>query len=158
MHPWRSPYILLLCRPVPTAAAQPWSPLMRSHSPEPPSHPRQSRRQPNVVQLRPRRSDRAVVEPKPLVSPQALDDPELRQLRDVLDHAVHASLARFTGGLSPAALTQAYAGWGVHLAISPGKQVELAAKAAGKWVRFARYASACAMRGGTCQACIEPLP
>jgi polyhydroxyalkanoate synthase subunit PhaC len=99
-----------------------------------------------------------VVENRPLVSPKALDDTELYRLRDVLDHAVHASLARFTGGLSPAALAEAYADWAVHLAISPGKQVELAAKAARKWVRFTRYASACAMRGGTCQACIEPLP
>ena len=83
-----------------------------------------------------------MVENRPLVSPKALDDTELYRLRDVLDHAVHASLARFTGGLSPAALAEAYADWAVHLAISPGKQVELAAKAVRKWVGFTRYASA----------------
>ena len=42
----------------------------------------------------------------------------------------HAGLARLTGGLSPAALSDAYMDWAVHLAISPGKQVELAARAA----------------------------
>ena len=50
-------------------------------------------------------------------------------------------MTRFTGGLSPAALAEAYADWAVHLAISPGKQVELAAKAMRKWVRLARFAS-----------------
>ena len=67
-------------------------------------------------------------------------------------------MARVTGGLSPAALADAYMDWAVHLAISPGKQVELAAKAARKWARLAQFASRCAMDGGACEPCIEPLP
>jgi polyhydroxyalkanoate synthase subunit PhaC len=94
----------------------------------------------------------------PATSADLADDAELHQLRDVLDHAAHASLARVTGGLSPAALAEAYADWAVHLAISPGKQIELAAKAARKWARLARFASGCATRGGECEPCIEPLP
>jgi polyhydroxyalkanoate synthase subunit PhaC len=44
---------------------------------------------------------------------------------DVLDHAVHAEIARFTGGLSPAAIALAFADWAIHLAASPGKQLAL---------------------------------
>ena len=86
------------------------------------------------------------------------DDAELHQLRDSLDHIAHASLARLTGGLSPAAVVDAYMDWAVHLAISPGKQVELATKAARKWARLTQFASHCAVDGGTCEPCIEPLP
>jgi polyhydroxyalkanoate synthase subunit PhaC len=45
---------------------------------------------------------------------------------DLFDRAVTAEIARFTGGLSPAALALAFADWGVHLAASPGKQLALA--------------------------------
>ncbi|HZA93167.1 MAG TPA: alpha/beta fold hydrolase [Gemmatimonadales bacterium] len=98
----------------------------------------------------------AVTSPAMLADPS--DDAELHQLRDALDHAAHASLARLTGGLSPAALADAYVDWAVHLAISPGKQAELAVKAARKWARLAQFASRCAAGGGSCEPCIEPLP
>ncbi|WP_114948065.1 PHA/PHB synthase family protein [Microvirga calopogonii] len=86
------------------------------------------------------------------------DDAELHQVRDALDHAAHAGLARLTGGLSPAALTAAYMDWAVHLTISPGKQVELAARAARQWTRLTQFASRCGLDGGTCEPCIEALP
>lgn len=86
------------------------------------------------------------------------NDAELHHLRDALDHAAHAGLARLTGGLSPAALTAAYLDWAIHLAVSPGKQVELTAKGARKWTRLAQFATHCAMNGGICEPCIEPLP
>ncbi|SCX93086.1 PHA/PHB synthase family protein [Microvirga guangxiensis] len=93
------------------------------------------------------------------ISPTHLpDDAELHRLRDALDHAAHAGLARLTGGLSPAALTAAYTDWAVHLAISPGKQAELAAKAAGTWSCLAQYAARCVMDGGSSEPCITPLP
>ncbi|MGO4570840.1 PHA/PHB synthase family protein [Microvirga sp. 2TAF3] len=79
-------------------------------------------------------------------------------MRDALDHVAHAGLARLTGGLSPAALMAAYMDWAVHLAISPGKQVALATKAARKWSRLAQFASRCAMGGGLGEQCIVPLP
>jgi polyhydroxyalkanoate synthase len=94
----------------------------------------------------------------PVLSANLSDDAELHRLRDTLDHAAHAGLARLTGGLSPAALTAASMDWAVHLAISPGKQVELAVKAARKWTRLAHFASRCAIEGGACEPCIEPLP
>ncbi|MFZ2082362.1 MAG: poly-beta-hydroxybutyrate polymerase N-terminal domain-containing protein, partial [Xanthobacteraceae bacterium] len=37
-------------------------------------------------------------------------------LADITDRSLHAALARFTGGLSPAALGSAYLDWAVHLA------------------------------------------
>ncbi|MBQ0822853.1 alpha/beta fold hydrolase [Microvirga sp. HBU67558] len=96
--------------------------------------------------------------PSPVLSVNLSDDAELHQLRDTLDHAAHAGLARLTGGLSPAALMAASMDWAVHLAISPGKQVELAVKAARKWTRLAHFSSRCAMDGGACEPCITPLP
>ncbi|HZH50334.1 MAG TPA: alpha/beta fold hydrolase [Microvirga sp.] len=86
------------------------------------------------------------------------DDPELQQLRDSLDHFAHASLARLTSGLSPAALADAYMDWAIHMAISPGKQFELAVRGARKWMRLAHYAARAAARGSDAEPCIEPLP
>ncbi|MGE0311730.1 MAG: PHA/PHB synthase family protein [Lautropia sp.] len=83
-------------------------------------------------------------------------------MADVFDRALHASIARFTGGLAPSALLAAYSDWALHLAASPGKRWQLAGKAARKWVRFAHYARDCALAGGDARAgaahCIEPLP
>ena len=73
-----------------------------------------------------------------------------------IDRSLHAAAARFTMGLSPAALAEAYTDWAVHLAFSPGKRLELAAKAARKSARFTNYAWQCAVDGG--EACIKPLP
>ena len=42
-----------------------------------------------------------------------------------IDRAVHAALARVTGGLSPTALAGSVLDWAAHLATSPGKQFEL---------------------------------
>jgi len=43
-----------------------------------------------------------------------------------LDTLAHAALARMTGSLSPVSGLLAWQDWWAHLAISPGKQVELA--------------------------------
>ncbi|WP_248313539.1 alpha/beta fold hydrolase [Bosea sp. F3-2] len=65
--------------------------------------------------------------------------------------------AKFTGGFSPMALTLAYLDWAVHLAAAPGKQLELANKAARKAARFGTH-----LASGLFQAdagpCIAPLP
>jgi polyhydroxyalkanoate synthase len=42
------------------------------------------------------------------------------------DRALHAMLARFTGGLSPVALWLAFTDWGAHLASAPQRQIEIA--------------------------------
>ncbi|MBS0306202.1 MAG: polyhydroxyalkanoic acid synthase [Proteobacteria bacterium] len=47
-----------------------------------------------------------------------------------LDRLVHTSLAPITGGLSPVSLGLAWADWALHLSLSPGRRMELAALAA----------------------------
>eukprot|EP01037_Dinobryon_pediforme_P033805 gene33805-39412_t len=64
-------------------------------------------------------------------TPDAAAGPE-RDLNVVLtdlDRAIEASVAQFSFGLSPAALTLAYADWAIHLAAHPGLTTALAAKA-----------------------------
>lgn len=76
---------------------------------------------------------------------------------EILDRSMHALGARFTLGLSPAALMGAYLDWATHLAFSPGKQIELAAKAARQVARFGEQAANVAT-AGPCEPCITPLP
>ncbi len=73
-----------------------------------------------------------------------------------LDRAFKANLARLTGGVTPAGLAGIYFDWLSHLALSPGKQLELIEKAGRKGVRFARYAGQSAVDFST-PPCIEPL-
>ncbi len=47
-----------------------------------------------------------------------------------IDQAFHTQLAKSNQGLSPIALTLAYADWAMHLAASPGRQMLLAQRAA----------------------------
>ena len=74
-----------------------------------------------------------------------------------VDRSFNAELARFTAGLSPAALFGAYASWALHLALSPGHRLLLVEKALRKVARFSAYAAQCAVDGRT-PDCIEPLP
>lgn len=76
---------------------------------------------------------------------------------EFMDRAARAGLGRLTGGISPAALAAAYFDWATHLAFSPGKQLQLAGKAAEKSARFWNYAVRCGL-GGSAPCCIEPLP
>jgi polyhydroxyalkanoate synthase len=78
-------------------------------------------------------------------------------LGDLVDRSLHATAARFTAGLSPAALSAAYLDWTTHLAASPGKQMQLVEKALRKAARLAHHLGQCAM-GGTTEPCISPLP
>jgi len=78
-------------------------------------------------------------------------------LGDVVDRSVHAAVARFTGGLSPAALAEAYMDWAIHLAAAPGKQSQLGQKAVKKAARLARYMTDCALEPQSSGRCIEPL-
>ncbi|MGA8898510.1 PHA/PHB synthase family protein [Bradyrhizobium sp.] len=56
---------------------------------------------------------------------------------DSVDRAFHAALARFTGGLSPAAIALAFADWQLHLLGSPGKRAALAGQAIQNALGFA---------------------
>ena len=93
-------------------------------------------------------------------APQAKDRDSfaVTALADITDRSLHATVARFTGGLSPAALAVAYLDWATHLANAPGKRMQLADKAMRKAVRLATYVGRCAAAGGTAERCIEPLP
>ncbi len=55
---------------------------------------------------------------------------------DAVDRSFHASLARMTGGVSPAALALAFADWQLHLLASPGKQASLAGRAIQHAIQF----------------------
>ena len=99
-----------------------------------------------------RRTGRVVDLPSP---PGAAADTEPAPLHDI-DRALHAQMARFTQGLSPASLLGAWADWLVHLTFSPGKQLELVSKAMRKTQRLAQHAAPGGpVAGGPF---IEPLP
>ncbi len=74
------------------------------------------------------------------------------------DRLLHATLGKFTGGMSPAALSNAWLDWATHLAMSPSKQAELVEMGARQWQRFGQLVLHMAANGGKCEACIQPLP
>jgi polyhydroxyalkanoate synthase len=73
-----------------------------------------------------------------------------------LDRFLRARLGHLTFGVSPAGLLLVYLDWLAHVAISPGKHVDLARKMWRKAVRFAFYATRCGWQASTPPA-IEPL-
>jgi polyhydroxyalkanoate synthase len=79
-------------------------------------------------------------------------------LAEVLDRATHASIARVTMGLSPASLVGAYLDWLAHMAVAPGKRLQLVEKYFRKWARLQRFALHCALNADTQHMCIDPLP
>jgi polyhydroxyalkanoate synthase len=87
----------------------------------------------------------------------AADIPELEARWAAMDHTTRAALAQLTGGVSPVSIAAACADWAMHLALAPGKQVQLAEKALKKAMRLGLFAYA-ALRPGSCEPCIEPLP
>ncbi len=56
---------------------------------------------------------------------------------EAFDRMLHAGLARLTAGISPAALGLAFTDWWAHLALAPGKQVQLAEAAWSAALRLA---------------------
>lgn len=71
----------------------------------------------------------AQAKPPPAHPGQAVLEAVAAKPPDIIDRLSRAAIARFTGGLSPAALGLAIADWQIHLAASPGKQLTLAAEA-----------------------------
>jgi polyhydroxyalkanoate synthase subunit PhaC len=86
------------------------------------------------------------------------DSYSVTALADITDRALHAATARFTAGVSPAALAEAYLDWATHLAYAPGKRTQLVDKAMRKAMRFGNYAQKYALSGGKTANCIDPLP
>ncbi|MCK8465537.1 alpha/beta fold hydrolase [Aliiroseovarius sp. S1339] len=73
-----------------------------------------------------------------------------------LDHAIKAHLARFTMGVTPFGLSSLFFDWWVHLAGSPGKQVQLMEKAMRKAAQLA-ITTGQQMQKGEADPCILPL-
>ena len=87
------------------------------------------------------------------------DYPESAPEGATLDLLLNAWLGKFTGGISPAALGNAYADWLSHLALAPSKQQTLLQEAWKKIGRWQQYAVQSALSGGAGAApCIAPLP
>ena len=74
---------------------------------------------------------------------------------EAADRMLHAAAARFTAGISPAALGLAFTDWWMHLAGAPGKQAELAQSAWSKATQLA-ITAARAASGAECEPCIAP--
>ena len=83
-------------------------------------------------------------------------DPSL-EVADILDRSLHYAISRFTLGLSPAAVLEAYFDWIIHLLGAPGKQAQLAHKGLRQWLRLMHYAAG-AIGNPECPECVEPLP
>jgi hypothetical protein len=58
------------------------------------------------------------------------DSYSVTALADITDRALHAAIARFTAGMSPASLAEAYLDWLAHLTYAPGKRTQLLHRAA----------------------------
>lgn len=84
------------------------------------------------------------------------NDP-LDGIADSMDQAAGAMIAQATHGLSPATMFLASADWAMHLASSPGKQMQLAAKMGRKYLRLFDYMARSAGNPDAAPA-IEPLP
>ncbi len=83
--------------------------------------------------------------------------PELDGYGFAFDRLLHANQGQLTGGLSPAAMSQAFSDWAIHLANAPGKQADLVRKLLRKLLRLSIYAARAPFDPGTPPA-IEPLP
>jgi len=79
-----------------------------------------------------------------------------RRTTHALDRAFKAHLARLTFSISPAALASDTFDWLAHLAISPGKQLELAEHAFARYLRFLAYVPQTLQPGGA-DPCFRPL-
>jgi polyhydroxyalkanoate synthase len=90
-------------------------------------------------------------------APDDRGDPSL-EMANVLDRSLNYARSRMTLGLSPAALAEACFDWFIHLAIAPGKQMQLGQKAFRKWLRLSHYLATCLTLQGDVTRCIEPLP
>ena len=75
----------------------------------------------------------------------------------IIDRIAHASLARFTAGLSPAALLSAFYDWGVTLMLAPGKQLDLARQAMEGAMSNVRFAAQSTV-SPKCDPCQHALP
>jgi polyhydroxyalkanoate synthase len=76
--------------------------------------------------------------------------------RSALDRMLRASIGRVTTGISPVALAQAYQDWILHMAMSPGMQLDLTQKTVRKLAQLAIYARRAAVAPDT-EPYVQPL-
>lgn len=81
-----------------------------------------------------------------------------RRSTHALDRAFKAQLARQTLSITPAGLGANIFDWLAHLAISPGKQLELWEHAAERQIRFGLYAMQCLNPQSETAPCFRPFP
>jgi polyhydroxyalkanoate synthase len=99
------------------------------------------------------RQPAAAIEPQVSALTEGVEDVETYQ-----DRALHAMLARLTGGISPAALLLAYTDWLSHLAVSPQRQIEIAQEALVDTKRFCDAAQRFFSPGQGPWSLIKPQP
>ncbi len=68
------------------------------------------------------------MDPLKTVKTAALPVPEQPSVYAEIDRVVHAGVARATSGLAPSMFGEAWMDWAVHMAVSPGKQLQLMEK------------------------------
>ena len=93
---------------------------------------------------------------EPQLSPQAQGAEGVETYQ--ADRALHAMLARLSGGISPAALLLAYTDWLSHLAASPQRQIEIAQEALVDAKRFLEAAQRFFSPGQGPWSLIQPQP
>ena len=62
-----------------------------------------------------------------------------------LDRAIRAAMGRLTGGISPPSVTEAWSDWALHMARSPGRQLELAELAQSNALKMLEYGANAAL-------------
>ena len=74
-----------------------------------------------------------------------------------IDRAFHGGLASLTGGVAPGALAGAITDWSTHIALAPGKRMELASRALSEAYNNVAYATECVFGLGG-DPCVDALP
>lgn len=79
-----------------------------------------------------------------MVDPHKTEPVGRAHLYDKIDRASRAMLARVTAGISPHSIMATWMDWAVHLSRSPGRQLELAERAAANYAKLSQHALAIA--------------
>lgn len=74
-----------------------------------------------------------------------------------LDRLINATIGKFTHGIAPLTIIDAFMDWGLHLYKSPGKQLELLEEAGRRYMDLMYYLSHAASNPKQ-ECCIEPSP